>query len=416
MPGPGSLRQPMTAPNSVSVSVRAPILLVDDKPANLLALQAMLSAPENELVTVSSGLEALARLETQEFAVVLLDLQMPVMDGVETANKMRELGNAHGNAAPIIFLTATDVTVPRVLNAYASGAVDFMQKPLQPEVLRSKVAVFADLYRAKQRLVAEIDERRRLQDALHARDELLAIVSHDLRSPLHAVLLGAVQIERATDDHEWARAKKAAGAIARAVDRMSRLVGNLLDLTTLHEGHTLSMELGRHDLAELAHEIAELLEPLALSNQLNLRVEVAGAIHVLCDRDRIQQVLANLVGNAIKFTRPQGTIRVVATGADGEVVVSVTDTGLGIREDDLPHIFEPYWKGDIRHKASTGLGLFIAKTIVEAHGGRIWVDTKKGSGSSFSFTLRAAGAAQENRGESAPSVPAPPPAPRARAS
>jgi signal transduction histidine kinase len=406
----------MNAPNSVSGCARAPILLVDDKPANLLALQAMLSAPENELVTVSSGIEALARLETQEFAVVLLDLHMPVMDGVETALKMRELGNARGNAPPIIFLTATDVTVPRVLNAYASGAVDFMQKPLQPEVLRSKVAVFADLYRAKQRLVAEIDERRRLQDALHARDELLAIVSHDLRSPLHAVLLGAVQIERATDEQEWARAKKAAGAIARAVERMSRLVGNLLDLTTLHEGYPLSMELGEHDLAELAHEMAELLEPLALSNQLSLRVEVPDALCVLCDRDRIQQVLANLVGNAIKFTRPQGTIRVFATGTGGEVVVSVTDSGKGIREDHVPHIFEPYWKADARHKASTGLGLFIARAIVEAHGGRIWADTKQASGSTFSFTLRAAGPAPENRGESAPGVPAPPPAPHVRAS
>src|SRR5580698_7124250 len=153
----------MTAPNDSSGSMRAPILLVDDTPANLLGLQAVLAASDYELVSVGSGPEALAQLETREFAVVLLDLQMPVMDGVETALKIRQVGNAHGHVVPIIFVTATDVTVPRVLTAYASGAVDFIQKPLQPEILRSKVFVFAELHRAKQRLVVEIEERRRLQ-------------------------------------------------------------------------------------------------------------------------------------------------------------------------------------------------------------------------------------------------------------
>jgi signal transduction histidine kinase len=389
----------MTAPADAPSSPRAPVLLVDDRPANLLALQAMLAGPGHELVTVRSGLEALAQLEMREFAVVLLDLQMPVMDGVETALKMRQLGSARGHAVPIIFLTATDVTVPRVVDAYESGAVDFMQKPLQPEILRSKIAIFADLYRAKQRLLEEIEERRRLQDALHARDELLAIVSHDLRSPLHAVLLGTVQIERATEAHEWARAKKAAGAIARAVERMSRLVGNLLDLTALHEGNPLSIELGRHDLAELAHEIAELLEPLAQSNQQGLLLELTSPTYVRCDRDRVQQVLANLIGNAIKFTRRDGTIRVHARLAGAEVIVSVSDTGTGIQDEHVAHVFEPYWKADTAQKSSTGLGLFIAKAIVEAHGGRIWVDTVPGKGSTFSFSLPLADAAKETRGE-----------------
>ncbi len=406
----------MTVPHSVSGSAPVPILLVDDKPANLLALQAILAAPAHELVTVHSGLEALAQLETREFAVVLLDLQMPVMDGVETALQMTQLGTAHGHTVPIIFLTATEATVPRVMNAYASGAVDFIQKPLQPEILRSKVAIFADLYRAKQRLVAEIEERRRLQEALHARDELLAIVSHDLRSPLHAVLLGAIQIERATEEREWAHAKKAAGAIARAVERMSRLVGNLLDLTTLHEGHLLSMEIGRHDLTELVVEIAELLEPLAQSSQLALSVELRSPIYVHCDRERMQQVLANLVGNAIKFTRRLGSVHVHAVAGEREVVVSVRDTGIGIPDEHLPHIFEPYWKADATHKSSTGLGLFIAKAIVEAHGGRIWVATTPGSGSTFSFTLRAADASSETRGEPGPDEPARSPALRARVS
>jgi two-component system sensor histidine kinase/response regulator len=383
----------MSAPNGDSGSMRAPILLVDDTPANLLGLQAVLAASDHELVSVGSGPEALAQLETREFAVVLLDLQMPGMDGVETALKIRQVGNAHGRVVPIIFVTATDVTVPRVLTAYASGAVDFIQKPLQPDILRSKVFVFAELHRAKQRLVVEIEERRRLQDALTARDELLAIVSHDLRNPLNAVLLGAHQIESAAEDHEWARVRKAAGGIAKAVDRMSRLVGDLLDLATLDAGKPLAMNVGQHDLAELVLEISELLEPLAQSNQITLKTDISVATCVLCDRDRVQQVLSNLISNAIEFTRSRGAINVAASGRDGEVVVSVRDTGVGIREDHVPRIFDAYWRADSERKSGAGLGLSIARAIVEAHGGRLWVETEAGRGSSFYFTLRAANAA-----------------------
>ena len=307
----------MTAPNLDSGSMRAPILLVDDTPANLLGLQAVLAASDYELVSVASGPEALAQLETREFAVVQLDLQMPVMDGVETALEIRRRGSAHGHVVPIIFVTATDASVPRVLTAYASGAVDFIQKPLQPEILRSKVFVFAELHRAKQRLVVEIEQRRRLQDALRARDELLAIVSHDLRNPLNAVLLGAHQIESAAEDREWARARKAAGGIAKAVERMSRLVGDLLDLATLDAGKPLAMNVGQHDLAELVLEISELLEPLAQSKQVTLETDVPTAIRVLCDRDRVQQVLSDLISNSIEFTRSRAGINVAARGRRG---------------------------------------------------------------------------------------------------
>jgi signal transduction histidine kinase len=369
--------------------LRAPILLVDDTSANLVALEAVLHGRENELVTATSGMEAIAHVETREFAVVLLDLQMPVMDGVETALRIRRLADGQGRTVPVIFLTATDADVSRVLNAYASGAVDFMQKPLQPEILRSKVSIFADLYRARQRLMAEIEERRRLQDALRARNELLAIVSHDLRNPLNAVLLGAGQVERAAEDHAWVHAKSVARKIAHAVDRMSRLVEDLLDLATVDSGRPLSMSLGRHDLAELGVEIAELLEPLARERHLVLTMDLAASTFVHCDRDRVQQVLGNLIGNAIKFTEA-GSIDVRASRGESEVVVSVADTGVGIRPDQLPHIFEPYWKAHAARRDGAGLGLSIAKVIVEAHGGRFWVDSTEGKGTTFFFTLRVA--------------------------
>lgn len=377
----------MIDPQADSEAERASILLVDDRPANLLALQAMLTAPQIELVTCESGLHALKLLEAREFAVVLLDLQMPVMDGFETALKIKQLGDAQHRTVPIIFLTATDATMPRVLGAYASGAVDFIQKPFEPEVLRSKISVFADLFRARQRLVAEIEQRRRLQQALRARDELLAIVSHDLRTPLHAILLRAWHVERAANAHDWAGVQKAAGAIRRAVDRMSPLVGNLLDLATLDAGQPLVTKLDRHDVAELALETTQMLEPLAESGELTLDAQLVPATYVLCDPHRVQQVLANLIGNAIKFNCKGGFVHVRAERHDMEVVVSVRDSGSGIRQDQVGHIFDRYWKADPRRQSGAGLGLWIAKAIVENHGGRIWVETAEGAGSTFFFTL-----------------------------
>ncbi len=296
-------------------------------------------------------------------------------------------------SSPIIFVTATDVTVPRVLTAYASGAVDFIQKPLQPEILRSKVFVLAELHRAKQRLVSRDRRTTALcKTRCRARDELLRHrVARSSKNPLNAVLLGAHQIEGAAEDHEWGRVRKAAGGIAKAVDRMSRLVGDLLDLATLDAGKPLAMNVGQHDLAELVVEISELLEPLAQSNQVTLKTDVSSPTYViLCDRDRVQQVLSNLISNAIEFTRSRGAINVAANGRDGEIVVSVRDTGVGIHEDHVPHVFDAYWKADSERKNGAGLGLSIARAIVESHGVRIWVETEAGSGSSFYFTLRAA--------------------------
>jgi signal transduction histidine kinase len=347
----------MVRTTSEPVPTRTPILLVDDYPANLLALAAVLEGPEHELVSVQSGREALAELAAREFAVVLLDLQMPVMGGDETATA-------------------------GVLRAYASGAADFLQKPLDTDILRAKVRLFVALYRAQQRLVAEVEERRRLQEALAARDRMLAMVSHDLRNPLQTIQLGTTQM--------GAGGERAAAAIARAAGRMSRLVDDLLDLTALDAGKPLSVKLERRDLAELAREILRELEALAQARSLTLHVELPEHMIVSCDPERVQQVLANLVGNAIKFSHEGAAIDVVATQTGDEVVVSVRDEGAGIPSEQMARIFDRYWRGDAARKDGVGLGLSIAREIVQAHGGRIWVDSVEGRGSTFSFALRSA--------------------------
>jgi signal transduction histidine kinase len=174
---------------------------------------------------------------------------------------------------------------------------------------------------------------------------------------------------------------------------MSRLVGNLLDLAKLEVGRALPIEAEPVDVADLIRQALLLLEPLVTARRLTLHAEgLTAPLLALCDGDRIQQVLSNLVGNAIKFTREGGDIRVALGRMAHEVVVSVNDTGTGIADDQLPHIFTPYWQADALTKRGAGLGLSIAKAIVDAHGGRIWVESAAGEGSTFSFTLPASDA------------------------
>jgi PAS domain S-box-containing protein len=234
------------------------------------------------------------------------------------------------------------------------------------------------------------------QRAVRSREDLLAIVSHDLRNPLSAVLLAAKQVERLADGSVVGpRLKKAAGTIVKSVDIMSRLVGNLLDLAKLEVGRALPIDSAPVDIADLIRQALLLLEPLVTARRLTLHAQgLTAPLFALCDGDRIQQVLSNLVGNAIKFTREGGDIRVALTRVGQEVVVSVNDTGTGIADDQLPHIFTPYWQADASTKRGAGLGLSIAKAIVDAHGGRIWVVSTAGEGSTFSFTLPATDAMQ----------------------
>jgi PAS domain S-box-containing protein len=268
------------------------------------------------------------------------------------------------------------------------GAITFVYADSGRRYAESDLAFAEDFAHRAAMAIENAQALTDLEAAVQAREDLLAIVSHDLRNPLSTVLMGAKHIERLADDSEsGARTKKAASTIVGAVDRMSRLVGDLLDLAKLEAGQPLSIDLERHDVSELVRKAADFHEPLASSRQLALGTDLAAPAYAMCDGDRIQQVLANLIGNAIKFTPPRGTIRVGATAGEGEVVVSVVDTGTGIAGDQVPHIFEPYWKADAHRKRGAGLGLSIVKAIVDAHGGRIWVETAKGRGSTFYFTL-----------------------------
>jgi signal transduction histidine kinase len=230
---------------------------------------------------------------------------------------------------------------------------------------------------------------RHAQRAIRTRDDFLAIVSHDLRNPLSSILAAAALLMRTLPvSEQGAQDRRRAEVILLAAQRMLRLIGDLLDVAAIESGR-LSMEKRRHAASVLVHDAIEMEQALATQKHLALESELCAgdSLEVLCDRERVLQVFANLIGNAIKFTPEGGTITIRAEPHGDEALFAVTDTGPGIRPDELPHVFDRFWQVAETARLGTGLGLAIAKGFVEALGGRIWAESQVGAGATFFFTL-----------------------------
>jgi signal transduction histidine kinase len=230
---------------------------------------------------------------------------------------------------------------------------------------------------------------REAEEARQAREDLLAIVSHDLRNPLSSILTSVAILDKTTDDE---RVQKFAQTISRSAARMDRLIRDLLDFAQIQSG-ALTVEREVNDSESLIHDTVELLRPLAEQKQLRLETQSDGDLDVSCDRDRILQVLSNVVSNAIKFTPEAGSVTLRVARSGGNAEFSITDTGPGIPAPELAHIWERFWQGTKRGRGSVGLGLSIAKALVEAHGGSIWAESRLGLGTTIHFTLPLASAA-----------------------
>jgi PAS domain S-box-containing protein len=230
--------------------------------------------------------------------------------------------------------------------------------------------------------------------SVRARDNLLAVVSHDLRSPLAAIRLSAGMLGRRAPGGEPTRVRTQVDRILRATERMNRLIDDLLLAAAIESGAFL-VEPERSEVAPIVAELVAAAQPLASLKSIRLEPDVpAGLPPVWCDRAQVFLVLSNLVGNAIKFAPERARVVVGATGGAGEVRLAVCDSGPGIPENQVPHLFDRYWKGKPEGRHGVGLGLYIAKGIVEAHGGRIWVESRPGAGSTFCFTLPVASAGE----------------------
>lgn len=242
-------------------------------------------------------------------------------------------------------------------------------------------------------LLREREARERAEAAIRTREEVLAIVSHDLRNPLNTISMGAAALADFASD-EASRAKYIQ-MVQRAIQRMNRLIEDLMDVVRLEGGQKLALDPRPLDLAPLLTEMCESFRAQAAPRNQTLVCETApGLPPVLADRDRLAQVLTNLVGNALKFTPEGGRISLRAEEAEDSVRITVEDTGPGIAPDDLPRIFDPYWQAGRTARLGAGLGLTIAKGIVEGHGGSITVMSKPGEGTTFTFTLPITGPAR----------------------
>jgi PAS domain S-box-containing protein len=494
------------------------LLLVDDVPANLVALEAVFAPLGCETVRAASGEEALRALLRDDFAAILLDVQMPGLDGFQTASIIRRRDKTRH--IPIVFLTAVSKEREFIFRGYEHGAVDYLVKPFNPDILRAKISVLVELHQRREQVrlqadellrherealeresafryqtlvdsmpqivwvsrsdgstalvnkvwsaftgrgsdetwldavhdddraqaeerwtaslvrgeafecevriedrwflaravperdpqgnihrwigtATDIDDQRRdreaLSAALQAKDDFLAAASHELRTPLAAakaqVQLTARRLARQSVDENTDRSLK---IVAAQIDRMTRLVEDLLDISRLQTGR-LSLQLSEYDLCERIRSEVERIQ--ALSPSHGITVDVPECLPIVADRDRIDQVVINLVTNAIRYSPGGGPIVVSARSTDESIRVTVADRGVGIPKEKQSGIFERFGRAHGARYGGLGLGLTIAQGIVEQHGGKIWVESsgQPGEGTAFHFELPL-------RAESRPSI------------
>jgi PAS domain S-box-containing protein len=491
------------------------ILLVDDRQEDLLALSTVLARPEYQIATANSGEEALKRMLQREYAVVLLDVMMPTMDGFELATMIKQ--RERTRHTPLIFLTAATSDVDRIYRGYSVGAIDYLPKPVDPDVLRCKVSIFADLFRknrqiARQALALREAERRErelqiaelrlmaerryvnlaeaipqivwtadaggemryanrrwveytgietarirsggwtraihpedieraalawevavrngevyeiecrlrrdsdgefrwhvfravpefaedgtiigwlgtatdfqeLKLAIRARDEFLSIASHELRTPLTALKLRVQGLLHGKDLDD--KLRKRLESASRQTERLERLIDNLLDVSRITTGH-LELEPEEIDLAEVVNDVIERHRDEALQTGSRIEVEGVATASGIWDRMRVEQVVTNLLSNAVKYG--DGKPIRVSVRADNEFAeVSVHDQGIGIAAADLERIFAQFERAAARRTyGGLGMGLYIARQIVTAHGGSVRVESEVGKGSTFSVSL-----------------------------
>ena len=503
-------------PGSEFRRARASILLVDDHPSNLLALEAILEPLGQDLVKAHSGEEALKALLTRDFACILMDVQMPGMDGFQTASLIKQ--RERTRHVPILFLTALSRDAAHVFKGYAHGAVDYLLKPFDPEILRSKVSVFVDLFLKEQQIQrqqAQLRERERealereselryrglidampaivfavapdgklryrnrawvdyagevpardveeslgrdlhpddrgaalarwrqavadgkpfeaewrlrrhdgvyrwhlargvpqagpdgkrdgwvctatdiedqkqaevaLQLASEAKDAFLAAASHELRTPLAAAKGHAhLALMKMGEEAEAPGPGRSLKIINRQIDRMAKLVEDLLDVSRLQAGR-LALEVERFDLPALVRETCDRMG--VLSQTHSLHVEAPEHLEGAWDRGRLDQVLTNLLSNAIRYSPEGGGVWVRVEEKDAGVLLSVRDEGVGIPKDKQRVIFERFGRAHGSKYGGLGLGLTISQGIVEQHGGRIWVESEGVAGKGTSFFVQ----------------------------
>ncbi len=393
---------PLVEPEAVEGQPGVRILLVDDQPANLVALKAMLEGISREIVTATSGREALKQLLLADVAVILLDVKMPDMDGFETAELIRQ--RERSRDTPIIFLTAADRDAQMAVRGYAVGAVDYLIKPVVPEFVRSKVAVFVELARRNAELTRQAERLRASEEAAltltvtqkalirdleHKNRELESFsyaVSHDLRAPLRRIDGFARALEESGEVTSPA-GTRFLGNIRTSVTHMGQLIDDVIHLARVTSAELREHEVDLSELARLTFQHMRHADP-----SRNVVTKIRPGIIVSGDGRLLRIALDNLLQNAWKFTarRPDAVIEFGLQQRNGERTYFVQDNGVGFDMAFADRLFGPFQR---LHRADefpgTGIGLATVRRVIHRHGGRVWAEARPGEGARFSFTLGA---------------------------
>ena len=435
----------------------ANVLLVDDNPARLLSYRTILEPLGERLIEATSGTDALRAVMETDFAVIVLDVNMPGMDGFETASLIHQ--HPRFEKTPIIFVSAINVSDMDRLRGYKLGAVDYVMVPIIPEILRGKVAVLAELFRKRselQRLNAEladtnarlarsnealriererevhklnealtdsnvklaasnrelkqeVDERRRIEERLREadrhKDEFLATLAHELRNPL-APIQSALNVYRLGHDVLGAEGGTLYPIFERQTRLLVHMVDDLLDVSRITRGR-LQLRLEPTLLGDILAASIETAQPLIDERQHRLELDLPSQpVHLQADPHRLTQAFGNLLNNACKFSDPGGAISVRASAGDGTVAIEIRDTGIGLTEQQVRFIFDLFAQADTsleRPHSGLGIGLTLAQRLIELHGGRIRASSAGlGTGSTFTITLPIAEAPSTDETEPAP--------------
>jgi two-component system, sensor histidine kinase and response regulator len=400
----GNLRREQTDPLSrfpAEGDDRVNILLVDDQPANLVALEAMLQGLGQNLIRAESGREALKWLLTHEFAVILLDVKMPEMDGFETAALIRQRDKSRHT--PILFLTAADNSQNHAVRGYAVGAVDYLIKPVVPEFVRSKVAVFvelakkSELLRRQTQLLAESEQAalelaetraELVRDLEHKNRELESFsyaVSHDLRAPLRRIDSFSRAILESQSDKLDESGRRYLDRVREASQQMSQLIDDVLYLSRVTRADLREQDVDLSTLAQLILARLQESEPAR-----KVEIKIRPGVIVTGDGQLLRIALENLFENAWKFTSKQAETRIEfgVTQASGEPTYFIRDNGAGFNMTYVDRLFGPFQRlhahGDF---PGSGIGLATVQRIIHRHGGRVWAEGLVGQGATFQFTL-----------------------------
>ena len=388
-------------------NIQAKLLIVDDLPENLLALEALIKRQDLIVYKALSADEALSLLLQHEFALAILDVQMPDMNGFELAELMR--GTEKTKSIPIVFVSAAGRELNYAFKGYESGAVDFLHKPLDVHAVKSKVNVFVDLYcqsKAMKQQVEALEQSRREQEALleqlqntqneleqavRMRDDFMSIVAHEVRTPLNGLIL-----ETQLRKMHLARGNAAAFALdkmhamverdERQIKSLIRLIEDMLDVSRIRTGK-LSIRPSRFDLVQLVQNFLQNFAPQVEAAASSVSLIADQPVMGDWDEFRIEQVICNLLTNALRYGA-KSAIDVSVYNHHGQARVEVQDRGIGIGEENQQRIFQQFERVSTRAVvAGLGLGLFISQQIVAAHGGSITVESRIGEGALFRVCL-----------------------------